>query len=300
MRRALGSLLGLLFLCSCATRHAPSAVHALPEAVAFNHGAGRGDYLFVTVHLEDGEDLPFVIDTGSSATLMDNVFIPQLGRSYGQSTLSRFGAESQSAIYLRPKMYLGGAQLEFAGKYVGTFNFKRESASASRAIMGVLGMDCLEHYIVQLDFDAGTMRFLDRTEINPSTLGQSFVLTPFQGRPLVHHGALIGDPPEDALVDTGTKVDGAMKTESFLREVEEKRLRPNDNIPTNQIAKYAGLLQCEWAGNHYTNLIIASVKGENLLGLRFLSRHLVTFDFPRGIMYLKQTATEPLDGWKVR
>jgi len=31
-----------------------------------------------------------------------------------------------------------------------------------------------------------------------------------------------------------------------------------------------------------------------LLGLRFLARHLVTFDFPKGMMYLKPTSRGPL------
>ena len=45
--------------------------------------------------------------------------------------------------------------------------------------------------------------------------------------------------------------------------------------------------QCIWEGQSYTNLIIG--KRFDLIGLRFLARHLVTFDFPRGLVYLKRT-----------
>jgi hypothetical protein len=294
MRRAFASLLGLLVLCSCATREKSAAtVRALPAPVPINHGAGRGDYLFVTVHLEDGEDLPFVIDTGSSATLFDNVMAPQLGRSYGQSSLTRFGVDTKSSIFVRPRFYLGGAPLEFGGKYVGIYNFKRESVSSGHTIMGVLGMDCLANYIIQLDFDTGTMRFLDRAELDPAALGQAFKLSPFQGRAQLRGGALLGGG-NDALIDTGTKVDGALKTELFMQAIREKQLHPNENISTNQVPHYAALPQCTWNGNSYTDLILASVHGENLLGLRFLARHLVTLDFPRGTMYLKQLTPGPL------
>jgi hypothetical protein len=37
-------------------------------------------------------------------------------------------------------------------------------------------------------------------------------------------------------------------------------------------------------------------KGTDLIGLRFLARHLVTFDFPNRRMYLKRTSTGPLAG----
>jgi hypothetical protein len=35
--------------------------------------------------------------------------------------------------------------------------------------------------------------------------------------------------------------------------------------------------------------------GNNLLGLSFLERHLVTFNFPKRVMYLKRTTTGPLE-----
>jgi hypothetical protein len=56
--------------------------------------------------------------------------------------------------------------------------------------------------------------------------------------------------------------------------------------------------ECAWAGKSYTNLVVQQMpgRGPNLIGLRFLARHLVTLDFPKRTMYLKQTTTEPLAG----
>lgn len=49
-----------------------------------------------------------------------------------------------------------------------------------------------------------------------------------------------------------------------------------------------------WNTGSYTNLLIGH--DGNLIGLRFLARHLVTLDFPHRAMYLKQTTSSPLTG----
>lgn len=303
MWRVLAPALGLIILCSCATRVSPatqstnsSGPLALPAEQRINYGAGRGDYLFVTVRLEDGEALPFVVDTGSSATMFDKAFIPQLGPNRGTTTLSHFGVQSKSFIFSRPRIFLGGASLQFSGQYVGTYDFHRESAHAGQTIMGLLGMDCLSHYVVQIDFDADKMRFLDRTKLDTSALGVPYFLVPYRGRPILTGGCLLGGDGEDALIDTGTKVDGGLNTELFEDEARRGALNVNTNSPLAGEPKFAALTKCDWNGGAYTNLILANIKGENLIGLRFLARHLVTLDFPDGRLYLKQVRSGPLPG----
>jgi hypothetical protein len=50
-----------------------------------------------------------------------------------------------------------------------------------------------------------------------------------------------------------------------------------------------------WENGTYTNLIVGVEEQANLLGLRFLARHLVTLDFPNKRLYLKQTRAGPLE-----
>src|SRR6266516_5504781 len=57
--------------------------------------------------------------------------------------------------------------------------------------------------------------------------------------------------------------------------------------------EHAWLPECVWNGESYRNLIVGN-HDLNVLGLRFLARHLVTLDFPKGTMYLKQTSIGPL------
>jgi hypothetical protein len=262
-----------LLLCSCATEN---AVHQrLPADVTINKEAGCGGPLTVTVRLESGEELPFGVDTGAPVTILDKSFEPQLGKRLGQSSIDWWNGNEESHVYAAPKLYLGGARLSTAGKIFTTGHLKR--------VKGMLGMDCLKHYCIQLDFAAGEMRFLDPGQVNAAGLGKAIPLT-FSGvgsrkqfiRPMVHQGGLIGDSTS-WLIDTGCTVDGLMSEDAI-----------------KGIAVF--LPECVWQGETFTNLLIAAVDHVNVLGLSFLARHLVTLDFPNRMLYLKQTSTGPLAG----
>ena len=75
--------MSLLLLCSCATTPEPPAIipaSELPADVIVNKDAGRGMWLFVTLRLESGEELPFFVDTGMTFTLFDKSLESKLGK----------------------------------------------------------------------------------------------------------------------------------------------------------------------------------------------------------------------------
>jgi hypothetical protein len=142
---------------------------------------------------------------------------------------------------------------------------------------GILGMDCLKHYCIQLDFEAGRMRFLNPDQVHSAELGRAFPLT-FRGNiPFIHHAGIVGGSDTNVLIDIGCRIDG----------LEEK----------GTIKGLAQILpDCVWDGETYSNLTVAAVEHAHVLGLSFFARHLVTLDFPKRIMYLKQTSIGPLAG----
>src|SRR2546430_314990 len=73
-----------------------------------------------------------------------------------------------AASYKAPELYLGGIQLRI-GKKVSTIDWNGGA--------GILGMDCLQHYCIQLDFAAGKLRFLDPEHLKTEDLGQAFPIT---------------------------------------------------------------------------------------------------------------------------
>jgi hypothetical protein len=120
--------------------------------------------------------------------------------------------------------------------------------------------------------------------LNFAELGKSFDLMRRGRIPFIHDVSLQGDTNLDLMIDTGYDLDGHSHKTDGRRKVE--------------------LNEVIWNGCNYTNVILRQgslaegdlklAETRQVLGIRFLARHLVTFDFPRGKMYLKQTSTGPL------
>jgi hypothetical protein len=116
--------------------------------------------------------------------------------------------------------------------------------------------------------------------------------------PIIRQPSLLGGPVTDVLIDSGLRVDGGVDAELFQREI----VRRQGGNAVHGNGGRVWFAKCVWNGGTYTNLFLGGLglglleRGDvkNLIGLGFLSRHLVTFDFPHRMMYLKQTRSGPL------
>jgi hypothetical protein len=250
-----------------------------------NKNAGRGDMLVVMLRLKSGEELPFLVDTGSGGTCFDISWKSHLGKPVGTLSVTRWGVIKKQDTYAEPRLYAGSTRL-LTGSQIITLNLKRPSSSSRRPIMGILGLDCLRHYCVQLDFAAGRMRFLDDEHSNKESWGKPF--------PLVDHGdgrfdvreSLDGAKGSTSLIDSGFDIDGWLMPKLYQQWT-------NQAAPTatGEVHSPNGVL----GGEAYPDIRLRRIDVENNgIGLRFLSRHLVTLDFPKQTMYLKRTSTGPL------
>ena len=259
---AYGTILSLLFQCSCATANKDSAIvpaKDLPTELAINDGAGHGDWLFISLRLEEGEALPFIVDTGASGTVLDKSLEPELGKCLGVEQRKGWTSKGRANVYVAPKLYLGDTQLMTGGK-VWTADLNHPS--------GILGMDCLKHYCIQLDFSRREMRFLTPDQVTTTALGKAYPLTLHGNLPFVHHAGLIPNSTTNLLIDTGCRPDG-VEGRNTINGSEE-------SMPV-----------CVWDGQTYSNVTVHAVEDGNALGLKFLARHLVTLDFPNRTLYLK-------------
>jgi hypothetical protein len=296
------ALLGIFLFCVRA-----KAGDQLPAEVAINKEAGRGGHVIVKLRVETGEELPFILDTGAPITLLDKSLEPRLAQRVFTIPFHLSLGRQQCGIHPAPKMFLGGVQVK-TDAYMATYDFSRAWTRRDR-IMGILGMDFLRHYCVQLDFQASKMRFLG--SLNPTELGKAYPIQPsHKGQrfprllvnagqnaalPVIPQAGLLGGTNTTVLIDTGANLDGAvdkaaLKGHYFARFV-------HFLVPFRSLRIGKGV----WDDHTYTKLRLSTVGksdpvigAKELLGLRFLSRHLVTFDFPRTTMYLKQTSVGPL------
>jgi len=310
--RIVGLFLGTLILASCATTRGPSAVGPASELLAdatMNEDVGCGSPAVITVRLDDGQELPFLVDTGSPMTVLDKSLEPKLGQCLGTATLNNFGVLYDGSVYTAPRLYLGDLALTTDATVVTSDLVQKSFSDEGLPVLGVLGMDCMRHYCVQFDFSTRKMRLLDPNHIEAGTLGKAYSLTfSSQGnttdqwvRPYIHHNHLVGAEQIDVLIDTGYDADGALEPKVLRREIQARTLRAEHETNDANEPKAAYLAACTWAGERYKKLVLGngrntkeSDSGENSLGLWFLARHLVTFDFPHKTMYLKKTRSSPL------
>lgn len=281
---AAGLIIALVVSCCCMARSAISG--ALPAEVPINAEAGRGGLLIVPLRLESGEELPFILDTGSG-TCFDKSFAPGLGKAVGTETVQSWGVKTKVNVYATPKLYLGGAAL-FTQPQVVTYDLARFSRALGVPIKGMLGIDCLRHYCIQLDFAAGKMRFLDDERSGREGWGKAFPIVPLNSnddRPAVSQN-LYGSQGPHSLIDSGYDCDGWLMPKFFQQWTNEAVV-----LAKGQVRSPYGL----FGGEKYSfmSLRVEDVESDGI-GLRFLARHLVTLDFPKNTMYLLRQSMGPL------
>lgn len=282
----LGPFLGLMVLCSCAMEKAFGST--LAAEVTINQEASRGGWLVVTLRLEGGEELPFVVDTGTSGTFFDKSLEPKLGKPLGKAVFQSWGVKKTNNVYAAPKVYLGGAPLVMPSTGVLTDDFKQMSSDAGRPVMGMLGFDCLRRYCIQLDFAAGKMRFLDDKQADKQKWGKAFPIVELNstdGRPAVSLN-LFGAQGPHSLIDSGFLSDGWLMPQYFEQWTNQAVL------PARGEARWPNGI---FGGEKYPFVSLPRIDVESDgIGLRFLARHLVTLDFPNQIMYLQRQSIGPL------
>jgi hypothetical protein len=153
---------------------------------------------------------------------------------------------------------------------------------------GILGMDCLGHYCLQLDFSENKIRFLDGTRLSGQELGTAFPITPIRGCFFVNYN-LAGVKQYGSLIDTGCNLDGVLVPDLFQQWTNPRQ------TATGVSAGEAHYPDGIFGGVAYTNLYLGTGE-QTLIGLHFLGRNLVTLNFPGRTLYLQQRSAGPLPG----
>ena len=295
-------------LCSCATRK-PSR-SALPAEAPFNREAGSRDWLYLTLRLDTQAELLFCVETGSPITVLDKSLGPVLGNRVGERTLHYVWKDVTGGRYKAPNLYLGKTRLK-TGDHVWTDDFRRNPCwtnAAGQPVMGILGMDCLRNYCVQLDFKAPKARFLDSECLERAGLGRAFPLTVYPrglSGYVAIHGTFTGTKGVRPLVDTDCLVDGILDPKEFQLELRAQKAAWTNHF-TGRLGfqRYTAFFpRAKFVGETYSDLTLdrspdlvvgGKTNHVNVIGLPFLARHLVTLDFPKKTVYLKRRDIEPM------
>ncbi len=284
--------LDTLFWCSCATQDSNRL--RLPAPVAINREAGDAGPLVVMIGLQSGEKLPFLLDTGAPVTCLDKSLETRLGKRLVLVTASNFGIEHEVGVYEAPQLWSGRTPLTMTGTNVIVWEFARRPPKGRRPYVGILGMHVLLNYCIQLDFAAHRVRFLDSASADKTTWGTPFALVDLGDGCVAIRENFVGAQGPGSLIDTGYRGDGFLTAELFQRWTNHVALAPEGETRPPQ-----GRLGGEtYPDVFHLNAELLSLgdppRPFNGIGLYFLSRHLVTLDFPNHIMYLTRIRAGPL------
>jgi hypothetical protein len=249
----------------------------------------QGDIILLPVKFK-GKEYAFVLDTGTSVTTFDTSLKNELGSVKKIAKIETGTDPINVQLFDAPEAFLGPLNLQNCGQ-VTCVDLKTLGYVLGKEINGVLGMNFLQKYIVQMNFDEGKLIFMQSIVSPRNDWGEAFTITlNTLGHPYVK-GSIIDSINVDFLIDTGQNISGGVDAKIY------KTLPKNSIIKTTEAITQTPSGATKSIKFRINNLSIGSLKYENLLlnvsdasslGISFLSRHKVTFDFPGKKIYLSK------------
>jgi hypothetical protein len=238
-----------------------------------------------------GKTHQFVLDTCASHNMFDETFRRMLGEPK-ETLLAKTGSEPirVETFYAPEGVTLGKIDLQRCGP-VCCLDLERFRQVDGRDIRGIIGMGTLRRYVVRLDFDAGRLTISTSDDRAHPEWGRPLRIR--LGRlPAPYLPAAMKEEGEVRLyIDTGANSTGSLRKDVFDEIVQRKKAAVTeawfDDLGGRSRGRSARIGSIRIGADHYKGLIF-NEGNLSSLGLDFLSRHVVTFDFPNLKMYLKK------------
>ena len=248
-----------------------------------------GSQIILPVKFKDNEYW-FLLDTGSSFTIFDASFRNDLGNATGKAKIKTPRKERSEDIYNAPEAFLGGMNLKSCAGVL-CIDLEQAGYAEDKKIRGIIGMNFLRKYMVQIDFDLDMLYFFESVQDEKLRWGQSCDLTfPTGGLPHIK-GTVFFDMPVEFLVDTGYCGTGSLEEKIFRQILSQKKAK---TIEASFVTLGGTIKEREARINdlgigdfHYRDLIFSEMDS-SMLGLDFLAWHGVIFDFQNKCMYVEE------------
>lgn len=200
-----------------------------------------------------------------------------------------------------PTASLLGRQLRFPGGFVACYDVNGGLRDELPELDGAIGLGPLLTEILQIDVQRGLVRSLPAV---PDDAGMKLRITSlYRDAPLdcVKVAASVADEPEQEFYVMLERDDSFYVNDATYRKlVLSKKVRHNHLEgtvgPLCGSIGMVGTADSVRVGTDVQHGVRVRHDGDNAIGLGFLSRYVVTFDFPRRCMYLKKEVESQPDG----
>jgi hypothetical protein len=233
-----------------------------------------------------------LVDTGASLCAFDVTLKEVLGQSRGVRHLQGADGPFRAETFDWPDARLGEQVLK-TEQPVACLDLRHIRAATNEPVLGVLGMDLLRTSRFQIDFDKGILRFLPSPPDASRDWGERIPVRFLRDGPPLIAGSPAADVRDDFVIDTGAQ-GNSLQEALFDALIDDGRIRKGASFTsvaaTRQVRGQRGRVDLFSVGPlEHRELRFSRLKYSSL-GLRYLSRYVVTFDFPDGYIYLRNGA----------
>jgi hypothetical protein len=286
-----GSLALVAFLSIVASDLAAAGPRA-GQVIAEFEIAPDGDFIRLPV-VVDQHEYRFLFSTGMTTTIIDDELRSKLDL---KKIAVEFRGKRSSQMRERFGGFyatLGEIPLEFPAG-VETGDYAALEKKLDLECQGEIGMDVLSGYVIQIDFVEGFLRFLAALPPSP---GEAIRMTPLDGEggaPTIP-GLIAGMPAQKFVVSSAFAGNSLSIRSELLSSLEEKdkvKMLDKEKAVTRSgsLVFQTGRLDAFQVGKFRHEGLLVNSGEQNGIGVSYLSRYLVTFDFPHSKLYLKKGA----------
>ncbi len=249
----------------------------------------EGRLILIPVEL-DGQVYRFLLDTGACRSGFDTSLRDALGEQQGTQWLQTPAGRKRVPTYDWPEATFKGQSLK-RDRPVICLDFADLRQGSSEQIVGVIGMDVMRDCRLQINFDRGQARFLKSLPARREELGVRIPIEfSVDGAPHVV-GVIAENVSERFLIDTGAQ-GNSLRSELFDQLLEQNLVEmggafTNATVGGEVQGNRGRLLKLSVGSDTQERLRVARINLSSL-GLRYLSRFQVTFDFPGSAVYLRK------------
>jgi hypothetical protein len=244
----------------------------------------------------------FVLDTGCTNTVFDESFRDRLGPVVKRAKVSTPTATRDHDFFAAPEIVIGSlVQDKYRSeKPIGIGELASLRTATGRNEMGLLGMDYLASRVIRIQFERGLVQ-IDTTAKMQSGDSEKIFMRNRQAY------ILIGIPNEgfpSFTIDTGNSGSFSLERKLFERLVQIGRIvLQRDGTAAEvggiRVARRGILDRIEFGGRQFCNVRV-NEHLRNMVGLRFLEKYDIEFDFPNQIAYFRPNGQIELLEYKNR
>lgn len=240
-----------------------------------------------------GEVQYFLLDTGFTATVIDDGLRSSLGRPVRMGIFHAGRVSFHVDVFKDPAIFLDGLRLK--ERTVVCFDLgPLNNLLRGEELIGIIGMDRLSEHVVALDMTEGVVRFYESV---PESVKRDSACLELQRRK--HQFFVTAELPaigqEHFLLDTGYNSSLKLRSGIFdrlarLGEIEDRFENRRLAVGGMHTTVQGRLSSLELGSFKHTGLTVGRAiddEAVSVIGSAYLLRYVVVFDFPGERLYLK-------------